>query len=217
MKRDVLILITALAGSSSGHAANLLTNGSFELPGIVATGVYAIYGSGSTAITGWTVVGADTQLTPDTYLGLPASEGRQWLDLTGIVGYDKGVRSDAVATVIGQTYKLTFALGNYVPFGTSSLSVSINGEPATTFTNLVNGSGPMDWENKSLTWVADAVSAQITFRGVANGALSNNLGIGLDNVGFAAAPVPEPEACVFLIAGLAAAGVSMQRRRQKPV
>ena len=215
MKPAALLLITALAGSGSAHATNLLTNGSFEDPNIVATNNYALFGTGSTAITGWTVVGADTQLTPDTYIGLLASDGRQWIDLTGIYGYDKGVRSDAVATTIGQTYNLTFALGNYVPFGTSSLSVSINGGPATIFTNVVDGVGPMDWESESLTWVADAASAQITFLGVANGALSNNGGIGLDNVGFGAAPVPEPETYALLLAGLGAVGVAVRRQKRK--
>ncbi len=215
MKRKALFLITALVSMGSAHAANLLTNGSFEDPNIVATNNYALFGSGSTAITGWTVVGADTQLTPDTYLGLVASDGRQWIDLTGIYGYDKGVRSDVVATTIGQTYNLTFALGNYVPFGTSSLSVSINGGPASSFTNLVNGIGPMDWENNSLTWVANAATAQITFLGLENGALSNNAGIGLDNVGFAAAPVPEPETYALMLAGLGAVGVAARKRKSK--
>ena len=214
MKREALLLITALAGTGSAHATNLLTNGSFEDPNIVATNNYVLYGTGSTAITGWTVVGDDTQLTPDTYLGLLASDGRQWIDLTGIFDYDKGVRSDAVTTTIGQSYNLTFALGNFVPFGTSSLSVSINGGPASIFTNLVNGVGPtMDWENKSLTWVADATSAQITFRGVANGALSNNSAIGLDNAGFA--PVPEPATYALTLAGLGAVGVAVRRQKRK--
>lgn len=213
MKREALLLITALAGTGSAHATSLLTNGSFEAPNIVATNNYVLFGTGSTAITGWTVVGDDTQLTPDTYLGLLASDGRQWIDLTGINGYDKGVRSDAVTTMTGQSYNLTFALGNYVPFGTSSLSVMINSSLFSIFTNLVNGVGPMDWENKSLTWVADATSAQITFRGVANGALSNDAAIGLDNVGFA--PVPEPATYALMLAGLGAVGVAVRRQKRK--
>ena len=48
-----------------------------------------------------------------------------------------------MTTTIGRSYNLTFALGNYVPFGTSSLSVSINGGPASIFTNLVDGVGPI--------------------------------------------------------------------------
>lgn len=202
MNFKAFLLAGALTGMGSAHAANLLTNGSFETPNIVANNFYTLYGTGSTSITGWTVVGGDIQLTPDTYMGLNASDGRQWIDMTGIYGYDKGVRSDAVATTLGQAYTLTFDLGNYVPFGTSTLSVSINNGPASLFTNIVNGAGPMDWESMSMSWMADSASAQITFLGVANGALSNDAVIGFDNASFSANPVPVPATAWLLGSGL---------------
>ncbi len=216
MHFKALLLITALATAGAAQADNLLSNGSFETPNIVASNTYTLYGSGSQAIDGWTVVGGDVQLTPDTFMSLPATEGRQWVDLTGIYGYDKGLVSDSVATVVGWTYTLTFDLGNYVPFGSSSMSVGFNNGPAMTFTNVVNGNGPMDWEHKSLTWTADTNSTRIQFMGVANGGLSNDGVIGLDNVSFTAtAPVPEPETYALLLAGLGMVGAMVRRRKNK--
>jgi hypothetical protein len=208
---------TSLSGAS--HAANLVGNGSFENPNIVATNNYALYSAAATTITGWTVLGAagtSVQLTPDTYLGLKASDGRQWVDLTGINGYDKGLRSDNINTVVGSAYTLSFDVGNYLPFGVSTLGVSINGAPEQLFTNTslaVTATNPMNWANFSLTWVANSNTANISFLGRANGALSNNAGIGLDNVQFALAPVPEPTTTALWLAGVVGlVGASLRRR-----
>jgi hypothetical protein len=204
----VSLACAAASLSGTGHAANLINNGSFENPNIVASGSYALVATGSTTVTGWTMLGLageSVQLTPDTYLGLKASDGRQWLDLTGITGYDKGVRSDAVTVVPGSTYLLSFDVGNYLPFGASTLGVSINGGTEQKFTNTslaVTATNPMNWASFSLSWVATGSTASISFLGRANGALSNNSGIGLDNVRFDLAPVPEPHSAWLLLLGL---------------
>lgn len=212
-----------VAGFSLGtaHAANLVTNGSFEAPNIVGGG-YVLYTTGSTAITGWTVLGnagESIQLTPDTYMGLQGSDGRQWLDLTGIYGYDKGVRSDTFATTIGATYHVSFDVGNYIPFGQSTIGVSVNGGPEQLFVNTslaANPKAPMNWATFGFDWVADSTTTRLDFLGRANGVLSNNGGIGLDNVGFelVAPPVPEPQAWALLLGGLGI--VATVARRRKP-
>ncbi|MFN0183190.1 MAG: PEP-CTERM sorting domain-containing protein [Aquabacterium sp.] len=209
------VLVAALPAS-----ANLLANGSFENPNIVATGGYALYATGSTAITGWTVQGADTQLTPDTYAGLKAADGRQWLDLTGIYGYDKGVRSDAVAVEVGKVYDISFDVGNYLPFGRSTLGVSINGAADQIFSNTslgVTGHYPMNWAHFSIQWTADAPTLQLTFLGRANGALSNNAVIGLDNVAVdrVQQPVPEPGTWALMLGGLALMGAYAGRSNRR--
>ena len=200
-----------LAISGTAHADNLLVNGSFESPSIAGYN-YIFYPSGSNAITGWTATGAgETQNTRTEFL--PAADGFQWVDLTGNIGYDKGLISDAVATEIGSTYRLSFFLGDYAPFGSSTVSVKFNNGPATLFTNVYQ-SGTMDWEQKSFDWIADATSVRISFTGVANGALSNNLGIGLDGVGLekVAVAVPEPETYALMLAGLGLVGAMARRR-----
>lgn len=208
---SIIASVLALAAVSAHANTNLLVNGSFEEPQIPGR-AWVIYGSGSTAITGWTVVGADTQLTRTEFV--PAAHGTQWIDLTGIYGYNKGLRSDAVATVIGKTYQLSFDLGDYYAqgFRTSTLGVSINGGANTLFTNIYEG-GIMDWERKSFSFVASSNSTNITFLGVENGALSNNAVIGLDNVVLNAAPVPEPSTYAMMLAGLFGVAAFARRKR----
>jgi hypothetical protein len=224
MHRPLALGLTALLFVAQASATNLVTNGSFEDPNKVGGG-YWLYNTGSTAITGWTVLGPTAndsiQLTPDTYLGLKAGDGRQWLDLTGIVGYDKGLRSDSFATTVGATYRISFEVGNYLPFGASTVGLRLNGGAEQRYTNTslaVTADTPMNWMGFGFDWVADSTSLQLTFLGRANGALSNNLGIGLDSVSVemlqgSTAAVPEPEGWALMLAGLGALG--LQRRRQR--
>jgi hypothetical protein len=214
MKPALFAFALAAAFSATSAQAmqsvNLLTNGSFETPAQAAIGNY-FFNTGSIDITGWTVVGGQTQLSYHS----TCTDGNQCIDLTGIVGYDKGLQSDAVATVIGTTYQLSFDLGNvdYPGFYSSTVSVSINNGAATLFTNVFNyDPSGFEWERKSFSWLADAASAQITILGAANGSLSNDQGILLDNVAFTAAPVPEPETYALLLAGLGLVGFAVRRR-----
>jgi len=223
MKRSFLFAALMVCFAVPAGAASLLSNGSFETPDIVATNIYHLYNPGSTEITGWTVLGGQVHNTPDTYLGLKASDGRQWIDLTGIVGYNNGLRSDAVSTAIGKVYTLSFDVGNYLPYGVSTLGMSINGGIEQTFTNpslASTATSPMNWAHFSLDWLADASTAQFSFLGRANGAMSNNLVIGLDNVYFAekqsaAGTIPEPQTTALMAAGLIAIAALLRRRQHR--
>jgi hypothetical protein len=217
-----LVAAGALLAAAAPASANLLTNGSYEALNIVPSGFYQIFNAGSTGIAGWTVMGGPVQLTPDTYLALKADDGRHWIDLTGIFDYDKGLRSDAVAVSVGTTYDISFSVGNYLPFGRSTVGLSINGGAESLFTNLslaVTADNPMNWQSFTVQWLADSPTLSLEFRGRANGALSNNAGIGLDAVGVVAAstgptPVPVPVSGTAGLALAALALLSGQRRHK---
>jgi len=95
---------------SRALAANLITNGGFESPNVGA-GNYPQYGSGSTAITGWTV-----DATPADGVSLMASgviaanDGTQILQLTGGAGnvYSAGGGvHQAITTTSNQIYNIS--------------------------------------------------------------------------------------------------------------
>jgi hypothetical protein len=220
--RSVLPALVLAAAARPASAQNLVTNGSFEAPNIVGGG-YQLFGNGSTGITGWTVRSLnpftpEIQLTPVTYLGLNASNGFQWIDLTGITGYDKGLRSDPIAVMLGHTYSISWDVGNYLPFGMATLGLSLNGGAETLYTNTsLTGPAPMNWMSFSTTWTATSSSLTLDFLGRANGAQSNALGIGLDNVSVQditpSSTVPEPASVFLMATGLG--GVLLVGRRRR--
>jgi hypothetical protein len=88
MRRYPRMLFMA-AGSLLGCGllqANLISNGSFETP-VVPVGGFTNYLSGSTSITGWTVVGPEASVVSSTFSQngtlFPAEDANQWVDLTG--------------------------------------------------------------------------------------------------------------------------------------
>ncbi len=217
------VVTLGLSGTPAGATPiNMLVNGSFETPSIAATNTFLSFNLGSTGITGWTVVGnSNVAIIPHTYAGLKASDGLQWVDLTGSPGdnYNHGLQSGAVTTVVGQTYTLSFDVGNYLAVGYATLGMSINGGAEQLFTNTSLATtvyAPMNWMHFSVDWVADAASMQVSFYGRANGSLSNTIVIGLDNVFFTAGTalesVEEPQSLALMGAGLLGLAFTSRRR-----
>lgn len=230
----------------SAHAVNLLTNGSFENP-VYATKTgcwyYCNYGAGpvsaGTTFEGWSVVdlgagGVDTSPARDAYVslvpnnvfagyGVSSPYGIQFADLTGVNGQGKGVRSDAVATEVGATYQVSFALGEFWvagqgSYGEAAVNVSINGVDQGLFRNLQSlTSAGSDWQTVSFNYVATATSTRLQITN-ALGVGYSYLGTGLDNVSLSylapapvVASVPEPETYALMLAGLGVLGVVARR------
>lgn len=193
----VLIAIGLAVGAA--RAQNLLTNGSFESP-VVPDGSFQNFNSGSTGIPGWTVTGPagkGVSVVSGDYtngsFSFPAEDGSQWLDLTGDASNDAEGVSQSVSTVAGQTYTLSFWVGNLSGgiWGiASSVGLSINGTPVENFTNSTPGS-TQTWQQFFYSFIATSDTTTIEFDNLDP---TNDNTNGLDNVdleeGGTAAPAP---------------------------
>ena len=205
--------------------SNLITNGSFETP-TAPVGSFSNFLTGSTAITGWTVVGPEASIVSGSYKAgcctFPAGDGNQWLDLTGDVSNRPEGVEQTVATTPGTTYKLSFWVGNiFDPSGffgkTSTVNVFLGGMSGTlidTATNSSTTTGTQVWEQFNTSFKATSASTTIAF---INGDPRTDNSNGLDNVvltvGSSGTGVPEPSALSLL--GIGIAGLGLLRRRKR--
>jgi len=112
-----------LFGLATSAQANLITNGSFESPILVSGSDYITVSVGSSTIPGWTVVGLPSQNVavvealydlPDAAgINFAASDGVQWIDMTGAGSNGYEGLMQTVATAPG-TYHLAFDVGNVI-------------------------------------------------------------------------------------------------------
>lgn len=233
MKKLASFAVLALSVSTAGPAAAAaFTNGSFEQPaGVVTLAMHA----GSTFLPGWTVVDAtpggddDVQYTSNGAfggLGVVASDGAYFLDLTGNVGRGKGVASSLIDVVVGQTYRVAFDVGAFFvrgqgSYGNATVDLLVNDVAAGSFTNTLGLTTPgSDWERFSYEFTATGATAKLTF--LSSTALtSSNLGVGLDKVTFdrvvTAPGVPEPSTWALLLAGFGGAGAMLRARRRTAI
>lgn len=201
--------------------ANLIVNGSFEVPA-VGSGTFGNVGvGGSIGVGAWTVVGAPgaVALVSGAYTEsgvlFPAQDGAQWLDMTGSnTNAGTGVRQ-SIATMAGQSYALSFYIGNLTTGGglgtTSSIEVFAGGSSLGIFTHTGGSATLLDWKQFSTSFVATGASTVIDFFN-RDGDNSN----GLDNVvieSAGTAVVPVPAALPLLATGLGLLGFFARRRR----
>lgn len=215
--------LLAPLGQPVAARAGLLANGSFETP-VVPAGFYTNFPAGSTAVTGWTVVGVDSAVTSGAFvqsgITFRAQDGGQWIDLAGIDSNStaSGVTQD-VATTPGQAYLLSFHVGSATDgmfFFPTTVDLSIDGGPRVGYTNPAAPTDRLDWKGFTVSFTATGTTTNLTFF---NGGAANNYLNGLDNVSLVPAgpaAVPEPASL-----GLAAAGVAglvgyARRRRAAP-
>lgn len=166
--RATYIFALIAIASLPGFGANLITNGSFELPNIGPNN-----GVAATTLTGWTIY--QTTGTPTTamasniyvegvignpdVLDFQTPYGNQHVDLTG-PGLTAGAGiSQDISVVAGTTYRVTFALGN----------MGINGSAAYCLQAFVNGSCP----SAPVDYYAEAARLELVVGGVSQGFFSN--------------------------------------------
>lgn len=216
----VLVGLCTLGTPLSASAA-LIVNGSFETG--TFTGSSSGYeslgntvGTGSTAITGWTVTAGNIDWIK-TYW--QAADGHMSLDMDGT---NPGtIQQTGIVTVIGQQYQVTFSLsGN--PDGpplTKALHVDASvGAVSQVFNYTIgtNTEGNMQWQTETLLFTANQTSTTLTFTSGDNG---SPYGPALDNVSITTAGgvvsvVPEPSMFViWSLIGVVVGTASIWRRK----
>ena len=203
-----------LALLASSTSAQIVSNGSFEtFSGAFAGDGGAQLTSGSTTLTGWTIVGGEIAVlrAPNNY-NLSASTGNNFLDIAGYtnVGFPKGVSQVLAGLLVGQAYAFSMDLGirNGACVGGGSncggpvQAIATIGSTSQTFTEASAIAGNI-WGTFGFNFIATNPNMTLTINGVSLPA--GNQYIGLDNVSVAPA-VPEPETYALLLAGLIAIG-----------
>jgi hypothetical protein len=203
--------LLATFGSLPLHADSIV-NGSFESP-VVPAGNFTNFASGSTGITGWTVIGAagGVSIVSGTFsqngISFPAEAGTQWLDLTGDgTNSNEGVQQ-TFATTAGTQYTVSFWVGNvFNPNGifgtTSTVDILLGGAPLLTATNANTTTGTQTWDQFTTTFTATGSTSTLAF---INGDPGSDNSNGLDNVSVnptgGPSPVPEPSTLLLLGSG----------------
>jgi hypothetical protein len=177
------------SGGTASATANLIKNGSFEMP-IVPVGSFQNFATGQ-SFTGWKVTGATgaVSVVSGTFQSqgftFSAKTGAQWIDLTGPGSKTATGVAQSVVTTAGTSYQLTFWVGNVNDpggiFGVSStVKVFVNGALKLTAVNSLHPTNHKQaWKQFTLTIKATSSHTSISF---INGDPSTDDSNGLDAV-----------------------------------
>ena len=191
------------------------TNGGFELGAFDVNDPDHVLSlqPGSTAITGWTVISAETAWgrNDNPYVGPGATEGTLFLDLTGF--HDSlpyGGVSQTFDTTPGQSLVLGFDLisleGSAVYRGPVSVSATAGNTTQTfTFASPLPVTG-LQHQRFTMPFTATGTSTTVSFTGTL---ATGGQFLGLDNV-----TIPEPASLAVLLTAAGAGSVVRRRRRR---
>jgi choice-of-anchor C domain-containing protein len=201
-------LAISAAGSPATAAVNLITNGSFELGSFTAA-PFDTLGSGSGAMTGWTIGGHSIDWIGSYW---QPGDGARSVDLSGDA---PGSVSQTIATVGGQTYTVSFLLAGNPdgPPETKDIVVNVGGVDYNFFFPQSPNTKPsMGWTPVSFNFLATDTNETITF---SSNIVTNNTAYGpaLDLVSVSA--VPEASTWAMMLLGFAGVGFLAYRRARK--
>lgn len=209
------LLALSLATVATLAQAAPFQNGSFETGALSNTGSFDTLAPGSTAITGWTVIGNGVD-----YMGAAwtAAAGTRSID-TLSCGVSGGV-SQTFDTVVGGTYVVSVALAGNPDGGVKTLAASAASTTANfTFNTAGRSASNMGWTTVSFTFVATGATTTLSLLGGVQGGGSSCAGAAIDNVsvvqvaGPAAVPVGGGLGAALTLAAAACLGLRRRPRR----
>lgn len=209
--------LVVLSLGSGVHAANLVTNGSFEADPFTGSGVGYLLGLNGNAVTGWFIPASDGVYpwglqNVNTFSGGPAADGNQWLVLGEFnSGVEYTIQQTLTGLSPGASYKLRFAIASERDCCSTAEVSFLNGSAtaAQNFTAPNSGSFWTQWGYNNLVFVASANSVTFQFKNV--NLSSSGIDLGLDDVSVTGV-VPEPSTGALLGLGLAGLGLVGRRR-----
>lgn len=209
-------ILTFGIGSLEASAANLVTNGSFEDGG----SQNILVGVGSNKINGWAINQGNVNLHSGYWNALGSAISDQSysynsVDLDGSGG-EVGAFSQVINTVVGQAYKLSFAMaGNYYDFQDIARRMEVfwGAKSLGIFTHTFNGSQTnVDWNPYEIEVIGSG-SDELKF--VSLSGINAGYGAVVDDVSVEVSEsVPEPSSLVGLIAIATLGGGSLLKRKQ---
>ena len=183
--------------------ANLIINGGFEDPVVVDSSLHYEHRNGS-ELTGWTLYSTYRGTVQFNSLYDLVSEGNQAVQIE--VGGDW--ISQTFATVVGQSYLLSYDLSAYNGFDNIGvLNVSVG----TAFETLTGTAG--GYSHQTLSFAADSLATTLKFENAYPTSDWYNYPH-LDNVSVTAA-VPEPETYALMLTGLGIMGWVVRRKKRE--
>lgn len=204
MKKIILTSLLAVAAMGSVQAADLVTNGSFELGGT---------GWSFTDTVGFAPVSQYQDCCGINGSGYPSINGNSaaffgWGQQTG------GTLYQTLSTHAGTTYTVNFSYGALAQNQLQTMTVSaLNGAAELSHLN-VQAYGSYDQPHLvsgySFQFTANSSSTKLLFSDTS--AITNNTDAMIDSVSVMAA-VPEPETYAMLVAGLGMIGFLARRRK----
>ena len=201
MKRLITTaLLAACTAFTGANAANLLVNGSFEEQA-QANGTWHVYDH----FAGWSTVSGSGIELRDNVAGR-AFDGLNFVELDA---YSNSAMAQAVNTVRGAEYKLSFAYSGRAGVSAQSNPIEVLWDGALIDRVTASGIGlsQHDWHTFSYT-VHGTGRDTLTFRAAGT---NDSLGGSLDAVSLSA--VPEPSTAMLLLGGVALVGDTVRRRR----
>lgn len=187
--------------------AATIVNGSFEQATTAPFTLQTRLGTGSTALTGWTVATGNIDLV-STYWR--ASNGSRSVDLNG--SGPGSISTTILGMIVGRMYNVFFDMAANPDTAPNAKVVRVSsGLDSATFSRPRNGSTrtAMNWATMLFTLTANTTSQLLTFRSMT----TSGAGAAIDNVRIALVPVPLPASAPLALAGLAALALL---RRRKP-